>query len=55
MDISTMYNQYDMGDLEKQISQLFPDWNLHLNDLFSSIIEGKNNGKYKNNGIYSLR
>ena len=41
MDISTMYNQYDMGDLEKQISQLFPDWNLHLNDLFSSIIEGK--------------
>ena len=41
MDISTIYSQYDMGDMEKQISQLFPDWNLHLYDLFSSIIEGR--------------
>ncbi len=41
MNISTIYSQYNMDDLEKQIYELFPDWNLHFYDLFSSIIEGR--------------
>ena len=41
MDISTIYTEYNMEEMESKISALFPDWDLHFFQLFSSIIEGK--------------
>ena len=47
MDIGTIYEQYDLGNLETQIANLFPDWNLNFYELFTAIIEG--------NGLESIK
>lgn len=47
MDITTFYTDYNMDNLERQIDNLFPDWNIQYYELFSSIIQG--------NGLQSIK
>lgn len=40
MDISALYNQFPLQSMEKEIAQLFPEWNLKLYDLFQAVLQG---------------
>jgi len=40
MDINTLYQQYDFNSLEEQTNNLFPDWNISLDNMFQEILEG---------------
>lgn len=40
MDLSNMYEQFRLQDMEEKIERLFPEWDIHFQDLFQAIITG---------------
>ncbi len=40
VDITHIWNEYDLGGLEQKLSSLFPDKQFHLEDMFSKILSG---------------
>lgn len=40
VDITNIWNEYDLGGLEQKLSSLFPDRQFHLEDMFSKILSG---------------
>ena len=40
VDITKIWDEYDMGALEQKLSSLFPDKQFHLEDMFSQILSG---------------
>lgn len=40
VDITKIWDEYDMGTLEQKLSALFPDKQFHLEDMFSQILSG---------------
>ena len=40
IDITNIWDEYDLGGLEQKLSSLFPDKQFHLEDMFSQILSG---------------
>lgn len=46
MDIEAVYEQYNIGDLERATENLFPDWDINLKELFDRVLSGEGVGLF---------
>lgn len=48
VDIGTIWEEYQIGDLEKELQNLFPEKEFHLEDIFTQILSGDIMGSISN-------